>query len=375
MGKDYHLKHTGADLLSKTINFLRFPLIVGVVFIHTDFSHIVLAGVKQIDFVNFPIFTSVFFLFSKIIFEVCVPLFYFISGFLFFYRTEGFSIQIYFKKLKDRFRSLFIPYIFWNFVVLLFFFLAQAFFAGSLISGVNKPIVDYSVMDWIWSFWDTSKVNPHLEKTLPANSPFWFIRDLMVVVVFSPLLYWLVKKLGVFVLALLGLLWLYNPYFYLPGISTVSFFFFTAGAYFSIYKKDFVLLMKPLLPWAAGLFVFIVAAEFYFFGERCWSYLYCASVMVGLLFSIALSARFIEKGYWQPNSFLAEGSFFIFAYHRLPLVFVIKFLFYIIRPQSEVSFLLLYIACPAAVITLGLLGYRVLKNMLPRFTAIICGGR
>ncbi len=375
MGKDYHLKQTDASLLSKTIDFLRFPLIVGVVFIHTDFSHIVLAGAKQFSLVNFPIFTRVFFLFSKIIFEVCVPLFFFISGFLFFYRTEGFSAQIYLKKLKNRVRSLLIPYIFWNLVVLLFLFIAQTFLRGSLVSGVNKPIVSYSVLDWIWSFWDTSKVNPHLEKTLPVNSPFWFIRDLMVLVVFSPVVYLMVKKLGVYALAFLGLIWLYAPYFYLPGLSTVSLFFFATGAYFSIYKKDFILLLKPLLPWDAGIFILLIAAEFYFFGKSWWSYLYCANVLAGMVFVIALSAHFIQKGRWRPNSFLADGSFFIFAYHRLPLVFVIKFLFHLIRPQSEAALLFLYIACPTVVIVLGLLGYRLLKDMLPRFTAIICGGR
>ena len=93
MGKDYHLQYSDGQLLSKTIDFLRFPLIVGVVFIHTDFSNIVIGGVKQISFVNFPVFARIFFLFSKVIFEVCVPLFFFISGFLFFYRTEGFSLK------------------------------------------------------------------------------------------------------------------------------------------------------------------------------------------------------------------------------------------------------------------------------------------
>jgi len=375
MDKDYHLKQTDGNLLSATVDFLRFPLIVGVVFIHTDFSHMLLAGVKPINFASFPIFTAVFFLFSKIIFEVCVPLFFFISGFLFFYGTEGFSIQLYLKKLKSRIRSLLVPYIVWNFVVLLFFILAQTFLTGNFVSGVNKPIVNYSVMDWLWSFWDTSHINPHVEKTLPVNSPFWFIRDLMVVVLTSPLLYFLIKKLKVYAVILLGVVWVINPYFYLPGLSTVSFFFFTVGAYFSINKKDFVQLIKPLLPWAAGVFVLMVAAEFYFFGKTCWSYLYCTNVLVGMLFPIALSAHFITKGCWRPNSLLTEGSFFIFAYHRLPLVFTIKFLFHMIHPQSEIALLFLYLACPAIVIMLGLLGYRLLKNIFPRFTAIICGGR
>ena len=375
MGKDYHLQYSDGQLLSKTIDFLRFPLIVGVVFIHTDFSNIVIGGVKQISFVNFPVFARIFFLFSKVIFEVCVPLFFFISGFLFFYRTEGFSLKIYLKKLKSRVHSLLIPYVFWNVVVLVFLFLAQTLFSGSLVSGVNKLIVNYGVTDWLWSFWDTSHVNPHFDKTLPVNSPFWFIRDLMVVVVLSPVFYFLIKKLGVIAVGLLGLLWLYNPYFYLPGCSTAAFFFFAAGAYFSVYKKDFVALIKPHVSWTARLYIFLILAEFYFLGKSWWPYLYCANVMVGILFSIGLSAHFMENGRWRASAFLANASFFIFAYHRLPLVFVIKFLFNIVRPQSDAELLFLYLLCPAIVILIGLLLYSLLKRVLPTFTAIICGGR
>jgi fucose 4-O-acetylase-like acetyltransferase len=375
MDKDYHSKPADEQLLSKTIDFLRFPLIVGVVFIHTDFSNIVLAGVKQLSFANFPVFKAIFLLFSKIIFEGCVPLFFFISGFLFFYRTADFSFQVYLKKIKSRVHSLLIPYVFWNFVVLLFLLLGQTLLSGSLISGVNKPIVDYSLGDWLWSFWDTSQVNQHFEKTLPVNSPFWFIRDLMVVVLLSPVLYFLLKRLGVFAVLIFGILWVYNPFFYLPGISTVSFFFFVAGAYFSLYNKDFVQLFKPLSKWFSLAFVVLVGAEFYLFGKSGWTYLYCANIGVVLVLSVGLSAHFIEKGRWRPNSFLANGSFFIFAYHRLPLVFVIKFLFKVAHPQSEAALLSLYLICPALIIVAGLLVYSGLRTIVPRFTAVICGGR
>jgi hypothetical protein len=72
---------------------------------------------------------------------------------------------------------------------------------------------------------------------------------------------------------------------------------------------------------------------------------------------------------------MANASFFIFAYHRLPLVFVIKVLFNIVRPQSDAELLFLYLLCPAIVILIGLLLYSLLKRVLPTFTAIICGGR
>ncbi|WET70790.1 acyltransferase [Sphingobacterium sp.] len=375
MGKDYHSKPADEQLLSKTIDFLRFPLIVGVVFIHTDFSDVVLRGVKSINLVNYPIFTHVFFLFSKVIFEVCVPLFFLISGFLFFYKTENFSFKVCLKKLKGRIYSLFIPYIFWNVVVLLFFFLAQTFLSGSLMSGRNKLVTDYSLTDWLWSFWDTSHINPHVEKTLPVNSPFWFIRDLMVVIIASPLLYFLIKKLKVYTVIFLGILWVLNPYFYQPGLSTVSFFFFAAGAYFSINKRNFVGILKPVLYQSGVLYLFLVIAQFYFLGTNWWNYLYCAGIMTGLVCAVALSAHFIEKEKWRMGSFWTNGSFFVFAYHRLPLVFVIKFLFTLVRPHSDAALLFLYFACPTLIITLGLLSYSIMRSFLPKFTAIICGGR
>lgn len=375
MGKDYHFKMSAEELQSKTIYFLRFPLIVGVVFIHTNFSDVVMNGVRQISFINYPLFSHIFILFSKIIFELCVPLFFFFSGFLFFYKTVDFSKVIYLQKLKSRVRSLLVPYIFWNLIVLLFLFLAQTFLSGSLISGKNKLIADYSLVDWLWSFWDISKVNLYLDNSLPINSPFWFIRDLMVVVLLSPVVYFVLKKMGVYAVIALGLLWIFNPYFYKPGLSMVSFFFFTAGAYFSIHKINFVEVLKPMLGMLTPLYILVVSMALYFVGVGWWSYLYCASVIVGLLLAITVSAYFIERGKWHLSPFLTNSSFFIYAYHRLPLVFVIKILFKWIHPQAEGTLLLLYLVCPAIVILLGLLIYGLLKQCLPRFTAVISGGR
>jgi len=375
MGKDYHYKMSDDELQSKTIDFLRFPLIVGVVFIHTDFSDIVMTGVKQISFVNYPLFSHIFFLFSKVIFEVCVPLFFFISGFLFFYKTAGFSTEIYLRKLKNRVRSLLIPYVFWNLLVILFLLLAQLFLSGSLVSGRNKLITDYSLQDWLWSFWDTSQINPNLRKSLPINSPFWFIRDLMVVVLFSPIVYILIKKLRAYAVIILGLLWIFNPFFYLPGLSTVSFFFFTAGAYFSINTKNFARGMRPMLSIVVPLYLLLVAAQLIFLNKSWWVDLYCAGICIGLIATVSVVAHFIAKESWRTNAFLANSSFFIFAYHRLPLVFVIKFLFKILEPQSEVLLLFLYVFCPVIIIVFGLVIYSFLKQFWPRFTAVIGGGR
>ena len=160
--------------LSKTIMFLRFPLIVSVVFIHAGLEGVVIGGNVTVHDGQFPIYESVYHVITNELARVSVPLFFFISGFLFFYRTD-FSMKAYGQKLKKRVRTLLVPYVFWNAAALLAFVTIQIFMP-SLTSGNNKPILDYGLPDYLDLFWGH-----------PISYQFWFIRDLMVVVLVSPL--------------------------------------------------------------------------------------------------------------------------------------------------------------------------------------------
>ena len=106
-------------LLSQTISLLRFPLTLGIFFIHFYLAKIGLTIHGVTYGLNNPewfLYINVYF--SGILTAVCVPFFFWISGLLFFYKTD-FSLPIYFKKLRRRFRSLFIPYILWNIIAVL----------------------------------------------------------------------------------------------------------------------------------------------------------------------------------------------------------------------------------------------------------------
>lgn len=90
---------------SKIISLLRFPMIIGVVMIHSGIS------IKNID--NYYIYN---YLVDKGIIgtltRLCVPLFFFISGYL-FWINGTFNTATYINKLKKRGRSLLLPYIFY----------------------------------------------------------------------------------------------------------------------------------------------------------------------------------------------------------------------------------------------------------------------
>ena len=105
---------TNDELLSKTISYLRFPLIVGVVFIHNKMAEINVQG-DIVSYDDWPWLTYTMDFFSSVLPTIAVPLFFFISGFLFFYKVD-FDKNVYIKKLKSRYHTLVIPYLIWNFV-------------------------------------------------------------------------------------------------------------------------------------------------------------------------------------------------------------------------------------------------------------------
>lgn len=72
------------DIQSRTIRFLRFPLIVAVVLIHTRLDHVVVNGHLLTETARFPVFALCQHIVSTEIARIAVPLFYFMSGYLFF---------------------------------------------------------------------------------------------------------------------------------------------------------------------------------------------------------------------------------------------------------------------------------------------------
>ena len=366
---DSSLKKTNEEILSHTIAFLRFPLIVGVVLIHSKVNDVVIKGVQLMPPDGHWFCDNISYLFSHIFAAVAVPLFFFISGFLFFYKTEAFSKEVYAKKLKRRVHTLLIPYIFWNLAVALLFFLSEIFFSG-LMSGVHKAVHDYTFQDWLWAFW-----NVGIGGNQPINGPLWFLRDLMVVMLFSPLVYWLVKKLKQYAVIVLGICWFTGFWFALSGFSIGALFFFSFGAYFSIHGINFAVKVQSYWRQTGVLYLLLSLAVLALREYEWCGYLAKINILTGMFFAVSVTAHFIGKGSWRVNKFLSESSFFIYAYHGMFLSLIIKAVCSALHPQSDAMLLLVYFLSPAIIILAGLGAYYVLKKYLPRTTAFITGGR
>ena len=166
------------DLQSETIKFLRFPLIVGVVMSHAKLSDINIGGISNIDGSTMCLFNYISYLISDILARIPQPMFFFFSGLLFFRNVSSFNHNIYLQKLSRRVHSLLIPYVVWNLLIVLLY-LAVQLIVPELLSGHNKTVADYSATDWLWAFWDTSKINSQAFEGMPINYPLWFVRDLI----------------------------------------------------------------------------------------------------------------------------------------------------------------------------------------------------
>ena len=181
--------------LSETITLLRFPLIFLIILLHC-YSTVRLPGDHGQYFrMTYP--------FSLWLGETGVPGFFFISGFLFFLSKKRYQ-----QKLQTRFHTLLIPYLLWNAILLGLYTLAYILGFPQDINGKN--IADYTIIDYIRSFWDRGSYDEG--NFVPILCPFWYIRNLLVMSLLSPIVYYFVKYIREAFLLFVAVWWLLTPH-------------------------------------------------------------------------------------------------------------------------------------------------------------------
>lgn len=106
------------SLRSQSLDLLRFPLAVIIVMIHVFSANgITIQGIEY-NFDAFPAWKMVNDFIDGFFRGQSVPIYYFISGFVFFLGVE-FSKDVYVRKLKNRVKTLLIPYFIWNTLAIL----------------------------------------------------------------------------------------------------------------------------------------------------------------------------------------------------------------------------------------------------------------
>lgn len=377
---------TNDELLSKTISYLRFPLTVGVVFIHFDLSQGLDIGGTVHGLNNPAWYYFIINVISGTLASIGVPLFFIISGFLFFYHAD-FSRNVYTKKIHSRIRTLFIPYMLWNFIAILWQF--KCFLPG--VSAFYPPVeVHMTPQRIINTFFCNvngifESVTSHLGGVIiPIDGPLWYVRDLMVMVLLSPIIFWLVKKLGGWLITIEGIVW-YLCSIIFPKESAIliyanmlvtASFFFTIGSFFSIRGENFVMFFRRL-KYAPVIYAGVAITDVLTKGEVYSVYIHKVGILLGIVSVVIVASYFLERDKIKVNKTLANSSFFIFALHYMIITNIGKISFVLLHIPGDNPFamLALYFAVPFVTILLCLCLYTVLKRFTPTLYGLLTGGR
>jgi surface polysaccharide O-acyltransferase-like enzyme len=351
---------------SLRLNLLRFPLIVGVIFIHICGTTVGVPGsaliVDQHNFITDFIENII----SQGIARTAVPLFFLMSGYLFFFGLEW-SKKNYLEKVKSRIKTLLVPFLFWNIVTLFLIALAQEIPATrGYFSGRNALITSFDGFDYLCAIFGIGRA--------PISYQFWFIRDLMLLVLLTPIIHQLNRKLPFPYLISLFVLWFLNiGQLAIPSMEATL--YFSIGCFLGFHNKSLFLFdrfgKRIVVAYAA-----ILISGVMFNSSEIYPYMQKLGIFLGV-FSLLYATKFVadSRALKQAILWLASASFFVFATHE-PLLTVIKKL----TDKSSLSqlpgaLLALYFLVPVVTITFSIFAYRCLSRISPKFSGIITGGR
>ena len=345
---------------SKTIDWLRFSMAALVVLLHTG-----ACGVRS----EFPIYRALCILTSKGICQIAVPCFFLISGFLFFRDLHEWDWGAWKEKIKGRFYSLLVPYLLWNIIAFVCYFLYYNL--RSRFGSMNEPFMGAELQD-IGSllrhvFWGSGQGNT------PVNYPLWFIRDLILYSLITPFIYIVCKYLdiyGVVTLALFVFVFSAIPkgtWFYLLGCWLGI---KEKGLFCSIYRYKWIMLILSVLLLTCIVWFYERDTEFYF-------RLLFLFTITGSICVISYVHCGIQSGSLHTCVFLTRSAFFIFASHGILILddFAHYFMFHITRSRGELYYCcdLLFRPLIAIGICLGL--FSLMNILLPRTTRVLMGAR
>lgn len=348
-------------LTSQSISAVRFPLIVMVVMLHTYIIDKPMGGVIWIRSGQFPILDIFAHLVQADIANVSVSLFFIISGFLFF-QTSHWSFESYKAKMSWRVRSLLIPYLLWNTIYILYVAVIGLVHPAFLTDKIS--FTQMSLCQIANAYWDLSQ----------SLIPLWFVRDLMVINIFAPVIYLIIKKSGLVLPIVLMALWIMQKYVWVPGIGVRCSAFYVLGAWASLNSEKVEVFFDKYgkLAIVCSLTLFIVDTVLWYIGLYNVHY-----NQFTLAFGAVAFFCFIRLGVVngvRGHKFLAEGSFFVFVFHmfilKAPLLLCALYI-----PASTIGGVLALLVIPliTSCVCLGI--YAFMKNALPRTTKVLMGQR
>lgn len=351
-----------SEKLSKVIDTMRMPLIFLVIIAH-------LAPFTQpvIKFNISPNDTYVLVseMFSHHIAKFSVRCYFLVSGFYFFKNYSGELIPFYKKQLKSRFRTIVSPYFIWIIITSIVIFSKNMVFVK-----LGKPIdEDFGVLmnsGWYHNIWE-----------VPINFPLWYLRDLICMVLISPLIVFYIKYFKGFGIITLAILYLALIEIPIPGLSMTAIFFFSLGAYFSLEKRDMLQLFSKIKITAYVVTLLFLILSLKTNGTDYHEYFLRVFILTGVISTFNLFS-FLNGNFKGMNRLtgFSSLSFFIYVAHEIYIIAWLKGFFFnhhlfVDGWERFIAYFIIPILCVAVCVVI----YFIMMKVMPKVFVFLLGGR
>lgn len=342
--------------LSNAITWLRFPLIFLIILLHC-YSVQRLEGSHETYF-------KFLYPFSLWLGETGVPGFFFISGFLYFL-----SKKTYLQKLDTRVHTLLIPYLLWNLILLILYLIAWAVGYPQDING--KSLANYTFIDYLRLFWDRGSFDNG--NFVPLLCPLWYIRNLLIMSIFSPILYFIIKYAREAFLLSVTIWWLVS---YHNAFIPQTILFFSLGAYFTIFETNPLQMVLKHKIFFLVLFTVFAICDIISHtagGTPINLQIHRLSLIFNIPVLLILADWSIQHGF--NNKLLSNAAFIVFCLHYPIVVFLRKICIAQFADASDIIHILLYIICVIIATILSISIYLFMDKFLPNAKRILSGNR
>lgn len=343
--------------VSSRINLMRIVLISGIVFVHIPFD------TDSSPFIGtYGLFDWLRVFLRDSLFRVGVPCLSAISGYLLF--RHGTTKLDYGKTVRRKAKTVLLPFLLWNGAFFLFVLVLQS-------RGIGDGYLP-----------DLSNASPRTLTTMlfaidgaPINLPLYFLRDLFVCILLSPVLAFLISRFPLSTLTVLLLLAAVPVSLGLVLRNSIL-FSFSFGIYLSLYRVDLTIIDRyaELIGPAFLALAALMATGAYLTGPELPLWLEITRntmVLVGIPGFWALSAIFIRSRLGRGLAGTGGLSFWVFCAHY-PLLFCLWVLWN--RGGSD-TYPIFYLFAAAITLMVLPLTNGMARSALPSFYNLLTGSR
>lgn len=342
--------------LSEAITWLRFPLIFLIILLHC-YSVQRLEGSHETYF-------KVLYTFYNWLGETGVPGFFFISGYLFFYSKKS-----YIQKIRTRVHTLLIPYLLWNTLLISLYIIA--YLAGHPQDINGRSLADYNFIDYLRLYWDRGTFDNG--NFVPLLCPLWYIRNLLIMSILSPLLYYIIRYAREVFLLAIAAWWLMT---YHNAFIPQTIFFFSLGAYFSIHNINPLQMVGEKKALFLTLFIVFAICDIFSHitnGTPINLQIHRLSLIFNISALLLLADYCVRHHY--TNKMLPNAAFIVFCVHYPIVVILRKICIAQFATASDAVHVLLYFACVfiSTLVSIGF--YLLLDKFCPSIKSFLSGNR